>query len=275
MRNMRRCTGAIPTRRRRGRWSAAPGCGSDVPATRTSASSGSASAPVRCATPLVLPEPGAGRVEGPGDGGRRSHRLVADRSTVPGLPVTVDLCAHPRIVVDGSAGRGARAGAGAWCASWPCCTAPTSLEIAASSAVRATREWDWLKWLPHHGRFVVGPDRGLAGWSSSTAVGPDDDVAHGAGVTLVRHRRSCDRRRAASRRRTAVAALERPDALTPTAGGRRAPGRLARFCRDPHAAAGAADWPDLVGIGDPARIDARPDVAAAAAGGNGCGWRSG
>ena len=71
----------------------------------------------------------------------------------------------------------------------------------------------------------------------------------------------------------ATAAVDRPDSLTTAAGGRSAPGALAPCARRRRHDGGAADWAELVGIGDPAHLDVgrawRPRTGPDASG-----WRS-
>ena len=52
-------------------------------------------------TRLVLPEAGRSGSQDPVTSGALA-RLVADRSTVSGMPVTVDLLAHPTIAIEGA-----------------------------------------------------------------------------------------------------------------------------------------------------------------------------
>ena len=102
------------SRRRCGLWSAATGCGSAGPATRTSATCGSGVGTRPLVTALVAPEPGGAEARDPvvADGDRPSARRSVDGAAR--LPITVDLRAHARIAVEGAldAARGSGAGDG-------------------------------------------------------------------------------------------------------------------------------------------------------------------
>ncbi|MGH7293207.1 MAG: FtsK/SpoIIIE domain-containing protein, partial [Myxococcota bacterium] len=201
-------------------------------------------------TPLVLPEPGQAESRDPVTA-EALARMVADRSTVPGLPITVDLLAHPRILVEG-AQEAARGLVRAVVCQLAVLHAPDVLEITAVGSA-CEREWGWLKWLPHHRhssragheahRVVIvdgGPDpvdlRQRPGGATVVVIG---QARAGDGLCL-----DVDDR----------VAFERPDALTSTQAVVCAR-RLARFATTSTPTRSAADWPDLVGIGDPARID--------------------
>ncbi len=77
------------------------------------------------------------------------RRLLATRSTVPNLPVAIDVCAQPAIALDGdvTAARGLARAMICQLAVWH---APEFVKIVAVVGEAAAAEWDWLKWLPHH-----------------------------------------------------------------------------------------------------------------------------
>jgi S-DNA-T family DNA segregation ATPase FtsK/SpoIIIE len=77
------------------------------------------------------------------------HRLLATRSTVPGLPVVVDLRRHSWITVEGDAAA-ARALARAMICQLAVWHRPEHVGIAAIVDQAAAPGWEWLKWLPHH-----------------------------------------------------------------------------------------------------------------------------
>jgi S-DNA-T family DNA segregation ATPase FtsK/SpoIIIE len=177
--------------------------------------------------------------------------MVADRSTVPGLPITVDLLAHPRIFVEG-AQDAARGLVRAMVCQLAVLHAPDVVEITAVGDA-CEREWDWLKWLPHHrhssrvdhaAHRVVIVDGGPDPVDRRQPVG-------GATVVVIGQTRAGDGLRLDVNDRVA---FERPDALTSTQAVVCAR-RLARFATTSTPTTGTADWPDLVGIGDLARID--------------------
>ncbi len=180
-------------------------------------------------------------------------RLVADRSMVPCLPVTVDLRLHPRIAVEGAA-EAARGLVRAMTCQLAVLHGPDVIEVIAIGGL-VDVHWDWLKWLPHHGlsrrsgtqshRVVIvdgdvgGPDADLLGSRKDNATvlvigqSPSDclrlDVDSGA-------------------------AFEHPDSLTTTQAVVCAR-RLASFASASTATAGVSTWPELVGLGDPGCID--------------------
>ena len=181
-------------------------------------------------------------------------RLVAERSTVPGVPVTVDLVAQARIVVEGAVDA-ARALVRAMLCQLVVLHGPDVVAVAAVGS--AVDEWDWVKWLPHHHRspdfasarhlVVVVDGAGapeVGGQSDGTTV-----IAIGQPVTGDCLRLDVD----------ATTVFDRPDAMSPTQAVVCAR-TLARFLPDAAAAGDAEDWASLVGVGvgvgDPTRIDA-------------------
>jgi S-DNA-T family DNA segregation ATPase FtsK/SpoIIIE len=203
------------------------------------------------AATLVVPELGADDTRDPLTNSAIDG-LMADRSTVPGLPITVDLRAHPRISVEGALDA-ARGLVRAMVCQLTVQHGPDVVEVIAVGS-DVDQHWDWLKWLPHHGRpretpsaarrivivdgDVAGPDQQVLGSLGDTASVMMIGQPTGDWLRL-----NVD----------GAAAFERPDCMT----ARQAvvcARRLAPF-RASTAAAGTAGWPELVGIGDPARLD--------------------
>ena len=76
------------------------------------------------------------------------RRLVAGHAWVPRLPLTLDLRAVERVVVEGDPDA-ARALARAVLAQAVAAHPPDRLTVVPSTDEAGTRAWDWLKWLPH------------------------------------------------------------------------------------------------------------------------------
>lgn len=78
------------------------------------------------------------------------QRLVSTYATVPDAPVTVDLRAAPLLRLLGEISDTA-----AWARAMLCQLAtfhtPADVAIAVVCAGDRRRDWEWLKWLPHHG----------------------------------------------------------------------------------------------------------------------------
>jgi S-DNA-T family DNA segregation ATPase FtsK/SpoIIIE len=110
-------------------------------------------------TPLIAPEPDEEDQHDPvTHGAMRS--LLAERSAVAEVPVTVDLAEHPVVVVEGDPSA-ARALVRAMVCQLAIFHGPSDVAVVAVVDESSAAEWDWLKWLPHH-------------WSTSTtdAAGP-------------------------------------------------------------------------------------------------------
>jgi len=173
------------------------------------------------------------------------RRLVNRRSTVDGVPVVVALHTTARVTVTGDRGS-ARAVARALVCQLATLHPPGLVAVTAAPAAR--QAWDWLKWLPHHGDdaglrvVIVDGGAGPASDDGTTVIeicageqGPPVTV-HADGEELTAE----------------YDQLSVPDALACAR-------RLARYRPSPGAAARdgrAADWPALMGIGDPELIDA-------------------
>ncbi|KAA0099022.1 type VII secretion protein EccCa [Mycolicibacterium sp. P1-18] len=171
-------------------------------------------------------------------------RLLVDRSTVPDLPLTLDLVAHPRIAVEGST-EVARAMVRALVCQLAVLHGPDAVRVAAVGH-HADAHWDWLKWLPHQDassdrartrRVVILDGRGEESSDADTttiAIGPLDGECLHVSVD-------------------GTAAVERPDSVT-TAQALACARALAPYRAEPAGAHGA-DWADLVGVGDAAHVD--------------------
>lgn len=173
-------------------------------------------------------------------------RLLADRSTVPGLPVTVDLAAHPRIAVEGETDA-ARGVVRALICHLTVLHGPDVVRVTAVGH-RADAHWDWLKWLPHHGVSPESRPRArhvliLDGQAEETPGADTTTIAIGPLAGECLHLRV-----------DGTSAVEHPDAVT-TAQAVVCARTLAPFPAATAAVADGADWADLVGVDDAARLD--------------------
>ncbi|MCV7421671.1 type VII secretion protein EccCa [Mycobacterium yunnanensis] len=173
-------------------------------------------------------------------------RLLADRSTVLDVPVVVDLQTHARVAVLGPA-QDARGVVRAMICQLTVLHGPDAVRVTATGH-HAHAHWDWLKWLPHHGRpregsprarHVVIVDGGVDG-----TPGADTTISIGAldgeclSVTL-----------------DGTGPLPRPDSVT-TAQALACARTLAPFRAASAVAARDAEWAQLVGVGDATAVDA-------------------
>ena len=76
-------------------------------------------------------------------------RLVTCRSTVPNLPVVIDVHGHSWISIDGAVAT-ARGLARAMICQLAVLHSPEHVKIVAVVGDDAAEDWEWLKWLPHH-----------------------------------------------------------------------------------------------------------------------------
>ena len=200
------------------------------------------------ATTLVLPESGRTDSHDPVTA-EALARLVADRSTVAGLPVTVDLAARPLIRIGGAPDE-ARSLVRAMLCQLAVLHGPDVVTIAVVAGASES-EWDWVKWLPHH-RSLGSPDAKshrvvvVEGTSLPAYLGQP-----GVGTTVIHLDRSTD---GPCLDIADGAVLERPDALT-VQGAKVCARRLARFSSATAPGGSLPDWPGLVGIADPAHLD--------------------
>ena len=230
--------------------------------TRTSVRCGSVSARVRWPRPWCCPN-----LETSNRETRWSWRrstTVADRSMVPCLPVTADLLLHRRIAVEGAV-CAARGLVRAMVCQLAVLHGPDVLAVTAVGSL-ADPHWDWMKWLPHHrhswtsGRHphhVVIVDGAVAGADAHRLGSPGENVTVLAIGQLTPHCLRLDV--------DDTVAVEHPDSLT-TLQAVVCARRLAPFSEFA-APAGTPTWPDMVGIGDPGRLDVgrawRPQIGSA------------
>ncbi|MGD9619899.1 MAG: type VII secretion protein EccCa [Mycolicibacterium sp.] len=173
-------------------------------------------------------------------------RLLERRRWVSGVPVLLCVRAPVVITVAGDAAA-ARAAVRAMVCQLATSHRPASLGIDVRPGQVEQLDWDWVKWLPHHGEYrsadqrVVIVDGGDRPPSTETATVIEIRAANGTSAVTV-HTDSgaltvdCDR-------------LGLADALA-------CAHRLARYRshRKPQRS-GVLDWPTLMEIDDPARID--------------------
>jgi S-DNA-T family DNA segregation ATPase FtsK/SpoIIIE len=110
------------------------------------------------------------------------HHLIVTRSTVPGLPVVIDVAGHSRITVAGdvSAARGL---VRAMICQLALLHGPEHVKIAAVVDEAAAPDWDWLKWLPHHREPRVIDGAGVARMTYRSMA--EIDVDHTAHVVVL------------------------------------------------------------------------------------------
>ena len=116
------------------------------------------------------------------------QRLIATRSTVPNLPVVIDVREHPRITVGGDVAV-ARGLARAMICQLAVLHGPQHVKIAAVVDETAAADWEWLKWLPHHGdsRSVDGAGASRMTYRSMAEVDVDDTPLPGAPLAPTAH----------------------------------------------------------------------------------------
>jgi S-DNA-T family DNA segregation ATPase FtsK/SpoIIIE len=112
------------------------------------------------------------------------QRLVRHRSSVPDLPVSIDIMRLAAVTVDGDAAAG-RSLLRALICQLAVMHGPHDLRIAAVVDPIAAREWDWLKWLPHHRHSHAVDDGGPARMTFSTLSAAESALAHGDGAHAV------------------------------------------------------------------------------------------
>ncbi|MGV0741288.1 type VII secretion protein EccCa [Mycolicibacterium sp. XJ870] len=100
------------------------------------------------ATRLVTPEPRVGEDTDPVTA-TALQQLIRTRSTVTGVPITVNLCESGYLAIGGGR-ENARALLRAVICELATLHSPHHLRIAAVVGSSAAEVWDWLKWLPHH-----------------------------------------------------------------------------------------------------------------------------
>ncbi|MDX1888351.1 type VII secretion protein EccCa [Mycolicibacterium sp. 050158] len=199
---------------------------------------------VGLAVPLVVPDLGPPEERDPVTGAA-VERVVAHRSTVSDAPVTVDLRAHPCLAVDGPM-EAARSLVRSMACQLAVTHGPDVVGITAEGRFADTH-WDWLKWLPHH---RVSHDRDGPRHRLVIVDGEAGGRTPADGETVVivggHPAPECVRLDVAGQD-----TAERPDALTAVQAVVCARA-LARFRPS---GTGTSGWAELVGIGDPARLD--------------------
>jgi DNA segregation ATPase FtsK/SpoIIIE, S-DNA-T family len=235
----------------------------------------------RLATRLVSPPTGTQQRLDPVTA-NALRRFVQTHSTVPEMPINIDLRDVEAVMVGGNRTH-ARALLRAIICQLAVLHSPSSVSIAAAATGRNQAHWDWLKWLPHNqhpratdslgsARMVypslTAADTALAGLVSDGAlprllVVVDDDDGNDVGITMLKDDSRRDGVEAADVLRLQVSENElhgrddapaRPDQLSYSAAlacAQRLAGYRAGGPDTFGAAAGnALGWQDLVGIGD-------------------------
>ncbi len=162
--------------------------------------------------------------------------LLAGRSMVTDLPVTLDVTGH--IGFDGEPAA-ARALVRAIICQLAVLHSPEDVWVTGPVG----RQWDWLKWLPHHRprTGVGGPARAVAILDGDlpTQTGPDVTVldVNGGGDTVID-----------------LAGLDHVDGLSP-AQAEMCARRLARWRTGPDAGAARTAWTSLIGVAAAADLD--------------------
>jgi S-DNA-T family DNA segregation ATPase FtsK/SpoIIIE len=131
----------VETQYRQGVWERRPG-DEDFGSVRLGLGAVPAARPVAVASaksPLVEHDP---ELAGAAD------ELVRRTSVLTGAPVVIPLTRLGTVAVVGPPGV-ARDLVGSWVASLAAFHAPGELRVAGWVPLEATREWDWVKWLPH------------------------------------------------------------------------------------------------------------------------------
>ena len=189
--------------------------------------------------------------------------MIRRRSVVADVPVALPLRTFSAITVEGDPAA-ARALLRAMVCQLAVLHSPDDVRIAAVVARASAAEWDWLKWLPHHQHprlaDTLGPARMTyrsLGEASLSCRPPDDGRSPHVAIIV-------DDGQAAVIEQpfTAGPRLElrldgdiRPDSLTPIEASACAR-RMAQYrpgSKD--AASTTIDWLELMGIGDPERLD--------------------
>jgi S-DNA-T family DNA segregation ATPase FtsK/SpoIIIE len=202
------------------------------------------------------------------------QRFFAARSTVPDLPVVVDLRRHSLITVEGDVAA-ARALARAMICQLAVLHRPEHVRVAAVVDEAAASHWDWLKWLPHHRHSHHVDGAGAARMTYRSLTVGDFDATHAVvlvdggtvprdwsvpGVTVVTiGQRSFATEPVLRLDAGSAGSPAHPDRLSEmgamACARRLAPFRVAVPTADERPMA-LRGWADLNGVGDLARIDA-------------------
>jgi len=222
------------------------------------------------------------------------RRFIRARSVVPDLPIAIALRAFAAVTVDGEKAV-ARGMLRAMVCQLAVLHSPQHLRIVAVVDADGEREWDWLKWLPHHQDPHALDTAGSArlmyrGQTDASLVADGHESPHVvaiadgatatglerlctgvAGLMVLEVGTACDAVAARYGLRLAAGAdqlaargddgdevFARPDTLTP-AQALVCARRLAPFqpasVDNTDRFDGSVDWHELMGIGDPALID--------------------
>ncbi|MET4433014.1 type VII secretion protein EccCa [Mycolicibacterium sp. 624] len=199
------------------------------------------------------------------------QRLVDARSGVAPVPVTVDLRGHRFVTVEGEPAA-TRALMRAMVCQLTVLHDPDEVSVVSVVDAAAARHWEWMKWLPHHQHRREADDAGSARLTYDGRLDalpsvaaenvvivvdggevPADLPATGVSVLVVGTRPGGPV--AVLLDGTGVDTLAVPDAM-PMAAALTCARRLASRTGSGHRRSDdAPGWPDLVGIGDPCRID--------------------
>lgn len=181
--------------------------------------------------------------------------LVRDRATVDGLPLTVKVTEPELICVTGDPVAVRDLVRSALC-QLVTLHGPADISVRAESGAAAAREWEWLKWTPHHrssgGHTLlivdgVPPPARAPNLTVLCLGGPDrgDVTVHvEAGELTIRDRTGDDR-------------VGRPDGLTTDQADacvRRLAASAGRVAQAPVRGT-PRNWQDLLGITDPTTLD--------------------
>jgi S-DNA-T family DNA segregation ATPase FtsK/SpoIIIE len=221
-------------------------------------------------TPLVAPELRSSEAFDPVTSDAL-NRLLRERSTVPQMPMTVELLAQAVVVVAGDVDH-ARGVVRAMLCQLAVFHGPEHVSIAAAVGRPTCAAWDWLKWLPHHGLSSCSDDAGPVRMTYRDLRDvPNEAAAH---TVVVLDGGAVSAPYAPVDGMTVVTAGEPPAGLAPFASLRIAHGesgfgdrldtmtttqatvcakRLARFAEHGSAEGrrAAGGWGALTGIGDP------------------------
>lgn len=191
------------------------------------------------------------------------RRMIRRRSVVADVPVALPLRTFSAITVDGAPDAG-RALLRAMVCQLAVLHSPEDVRIAAVVAHRSDAEWDWLKWLPHHQHphlvDTLGPSRMTyrsLGEASMGCKPPDDGRSPHVAIIVDDGQAAAIEQpfAAGPRLQLHLDSDVLPDSLT-TVEALACARRMARYrpgSKD--AASTTIDWLELMGIGDPERVD--------------------
>lgn len=199
------------------------------------------------------------------------QRLVEARSGVAEVPVTVGLRGHRIVTVEGEAAA-ARALVRAMVCQLTVLHDPDEVSVVSVVDAATARHWEWMKWLPHHQHLRDSDDAGSArlAYLDRLDTLPSVDAEHvvivvdggemtadlpATGVSMLVVAAQTGGPVTVRLDGAGVDTLVAPDAM-PMAAALTCARRLASHTGGAHRRSDdAPGWPDLVGIGDPCRID--------------------